>query len=120
MSRGRRATALAAIVVIGVAGVLAAAQWIWDAGNNQPQLLTHPAVVANQAAVRPVEGRPLEWWGRTNRRPDRSVGAPRALAGGLSVVVVALALAWGRSSAAARLSLTGAAQERAPPFVLVP
>jgi hypothetical protein len=120
MSQGRRLTALAAVVLIGLAGIASAAQWVWDAGNIAPQLLRSPVVTASQAAVRPVEGRPIEWWGRTQRRTDRAIGDPTALAGGVGAIVVAFGLITRRSRPTGHLALAGAAQERAPPPLTVP
>lgn len=119
MSQGRRLTALVAVACIGVAGVLSAAQWVRDAGDTAARFLPSPVVVAQQGAVRPVEGRPLEWWGKTTRRTDRVVGDPAAVAGVLGAVLLAVAVGLATNDRRLRLSTLGSAQERGPPLLLV-
>jgi hypothetical protein len=119
MSPGRRLTALAAVVFIGVAGVLAAAQWVRDMSDAQARFVASPVVVATQGALRPVEGRPLEWWGKTTRRTDRVVGTAGAIAGAAGGLLLAAVLFASVDDRRVPLHLRGAAQERAPPLQLV-
>ncbi|MEY2567421.1 MAG: hypothetical protein QOE35_1950 [Actinomycetota bacterium] len=119
MSQGRRLTALAAVAFIGVAGVLAAAQSVRDMSDVQSRFVASPVVVAAQGALRPVEGRPLELWGKTTRRADRSVGDPAARTLALATVLLAVSLAATAHDSRRRVAGRGAAQERAPPLPLV-
>jgi len=120
MSRGRRLTALLAVAFIGVAGLISAAQIFRDLGDQQAaRFLAQPAVVTSQGALRPVEGRPLEWWGKPSRRSDRAMGSPAAAALAACAILLAAAVAVTTDDGRLRVALARAAQERAPPLQLV-
>jgi hypothetical protein len=119
MSQRRRLTALVAVLAIGVAAVLTAAQWVGEAADATPQLRAGPTVDVPRGALRPVEGRPEQVWGRTQRRPQRTVGDATTLARFL-VVVLGLAFVTSPGGRRRRGRLLGAAHVRGPPLLLVP
>ena len=118
MSLGRRLIALAAVSFIAVAALFAAVQWVRDLSETEARFVTSPVVVAAQGALRPVEGRPLEWWGKTTRRTDKTVG-PAGATAAICVVVLAGGFAMCVDQRRLRLVRSGAAHERAPPLLLV-
>jgi hypothetical protein len=119
MSRARRLTALLAVFCIGVAGLLSAALWVRELHEAGARFLPNPVVATAQGAVRPVEGRPLEWWGKTQRRTDRAAGSPAARALLLSAVLLAAGLAATADDRRVLRLLRAHGQERAPPLPLV-
>jgi hypothetical protein len=119
MSQRRRLTTLVAVLAIGAAAVLSAAQWVGEAADATPQLRADPTVAAPHGVLRPVDGRAEQLWGRTQRRLPRSVGDTTALAG-FGVVVIGLAFVTSPARRRSRGLLLGAAHVRGPPLLLVP
>jgi hypothetical protein len=116
----RRVIALAAVLAIGAAAVLSVAQWVNEAANDaSAQLHAGPTVALPHGALRPVDGRPEQVWGRAQRRLPRTLADPAALAA-LATAVVAVALFSAAGRRRANGLLLGAAHGRSPPVALVP